>query len=72
MFITLALNFSPKLIHYQFTVKCEGVSTSVRTLVGDTRNFPIDIDLLHDSTLTSFLFTIVLDELMKGIQDEIS
>ena len=39
--------------------------------MGDANNFPIDIGLHQGSTLSPFLFTIVMDELTKGIQDEI-
>ena len=49
----------------------EGVRTRVRTVVGDTDDFPIDIGLHQGSALSPFLFTIVMDELTKGIQDEI-
>jgi len=51
----------------------EGVRTRVRTVVpvGDTDDFPLDIGLHQRSALSPFLFTIVMDELMKGIQDEI-
>ena len=49
----------------------DGVRTRVRTLVGDTKDFSIDNGLHQGSTLNPFLFTIVMDELTKGIQDEI-
>ena len=39
----------------------EGVSTSVRTHDGDTVDFPITIGLLQGSTLSPYLFTLVLD-----------
>ena len=42
------------------------------TVIGDTEDFPIDIGLHQGSALSPFLFTIVMDELAKGIQDEIS
>jgi len=48
-----------------------GVKTGVRTLVGDTDDFPIDIGLHQGSTLSPFLFTIIMDELTRGIQDEV-
>jgi len=47
------------------------VRTRVRTLVGDTDDFLLDIGLHRGSVLSPFLFTTVLDELTKGIQDEI-
>jgi len=49
----------------------DGVRTRVRTLVGDTDDFPIDIELHQGSGLGPFLFTIVMDELTKGIQDKV-
>ena len=44
---------------------CEGVRTKVRTVLGDTANFFIDIGLHQGSALSPFLFTIVMDELTK-------
>ena len=49
----------------------EGVRTIVKTLRGVTNDFPIDIGLHQGSVLSPFLFTIVVDELTKGIRDEI-
>ena len=49
----------------------DGVRNRVRTLVGDMDNFPIEIGLHQGSALSPFLFTIVMDELTRGIQDEI-
>ena len=49
----------------------EGVRTRVRTVIGDTEDFSIDIGLHQGSTLSHFLFTTVMDELTRGIQDEI-
>jgi len=43
----------------------------ILTLVGDTNDFSIDIGLHQGSELSIFLFTIVMDELTRGIQDEI-
>jgi len=43
----------------------------VRTVVGDTDDFFIDIELYQGSMLSPFLFTFVMDELTRGIQDEI-
>ena len=45
----------------------EGVKTSVRTPIGDTEYFSIDIGLHQGSTLSPFLFTIVIDELTRKI-----
>jgi len=47
----------------------EGVSTSVRTHDGDTVDFPITIGLLQGSTLSPYLFTLVLDVLTIHIQE---
>ena len=49
----------------------KGAKTSVRTAVGDTEVFPIDIGLHQGSAISPFLFAIVLDELTKVIQDEV-
>jgi len=49
----------------------EGVKTRVRSLVGDTEYFPIDIGLHQGSALSPFLFAIVMDELTREIQDEV-
>lgn len=46
----------------------EGVSTSVQTNNGDTNDFPIIIDLHQGSTLSSYLFTLILNVLTKHIQ----
>ena len=48
-----------------------GVRTIVRTLVGDMDDFHIDIGHHQWSVLSHFLFTIVMDELTREIQDEI-
>jgi len=48
----------------------DGVRTRARTLVGDKGDFPIDIGLHQWSALSPFLFTIVVDELTRGIQNE--
>ena len=49
----------------------EGVRTRVRTGIGDTEDFSIDIGLHQGSALSPFLFITVMDELTRGIQDEI-
>jgi len=49
----------------------EGVSSRVRTLGVDTKDFPIEIGLHKGSALSPFLFTIVINELTKEIQDEV-
>ena len=50
----------------------EGVRTRIRIVIGDTEDFPIDIGQHQGSALRPFLFTIVMDELTRGIQDEVS
>jgi len=49
----------------------DGVRTRVRTLVRDMDDFPVDIGLHQGSALSPFVFTIIIDELSRGIQDEI-
>lgn len=49
----------------------EDVSTRVRTPVGKTKEFPITIGVHQGSTLSPFLFAIVMDELTRSIQDDI-
>ena len=44
---------------------------SVRTLGGVTNDFHVGMSLHQGSTLSPFLFTLVMDELIKGIQDEV-
>jgi len=48
----------------------EGVRTRVKTVIGDKGDFSIHIGLHQGSTLSPFLFTIVMDELNREIQDE--
>jgi hypothetical protein len=47
----------------------EGASTSVRTQDGATEDFPITIGLHQGSTLSPYLFTLVLDVLTEHIQE---
>nr|ABN08628.1 RNA-directed DNA polymerase (Reverse transcriptase) [Medicago truncatula] len=47
----------------------EGASTCVRTQDGDTVDFPITIGLHQGSTLSPYLFTLVLDVLTEHIQE---
>jgi len=49
----------------------EGVKTSVRSPISYTEYFPIDIGLHKGSAFSPFLFTIVMDELTRDIQDEV-
>jgi len=47
------------------------VRTRARTSVGDMDDFSIDIGLHKGLMLSPFLFTITMDELTRGIQDEL-
>ena len=49
----------------------EGGRTSVRTPGGVTNDFFIGMSLYQGSALSPFLFTLVIDELIRGIQDEL-
>ncbi|KAL6561231.1 hypothetical protein OROMI_016832 [Orobanche minor] len=49
----------------------EGASTSVHTNVGRTEEFPITIGVHQGSALSPFLFAIVMDELTRGIQNDV-
>ena len=50
----------------------EGGRTSIRTPGEVTNDFAVGMGLHQDSTLNPFLFTLVMNELIKGIQDELS
>ncbi|KAL5139739.1 LINE-1 retrotransposable element ORF2 protein [Glycine soja] len=47
----------------------DGVSTSVRTQGGESDDFPITISLHQGSTLSPYLFTLILDVLTEQIQE---
>ncbi|GJY10408.1 ataxia telangiectasia mutated family protein [Tanacetum coccineum] len=49
----------------------EGAKTRVRTLVGDTEFFPVEVGLHQDSAISPYLFALILDEISKGIQEDI-
>ena len=49
----------------------DGVVANVRTCGGITSNCSITIGLHQGSALSPFLFSIVIDELTRAIQDEI-
>jgi hypothetical protein len=46
----------------------DNVVTSVRTSDGDTNGFPINIGLHQGSTLSPYLFTLMMDETTREIQ----
>jgi len=48
------------------------VKTGVRTLGGDIEDFHIEISLHLGLALSLFLATIVMDDLIKGIQNEVT
>ena len=50
----------------------DGVVTNIRTCGGTTSDFSITIGLRQESALSPFLFAIVMDELKRVTQDEIS
>jgi len=43
----------------------------VRAVAKDTKDFHINMSLYQGSSLSPFLFTIILDELTKDIQHEV-
>ncbi|XP_071687583.1 uncharacterized protein [Rutidosis leptorrhynchoides] len=51
--------------------QCCGAKSCVRTPVGNTEVFPIEVDLHQGSVLSPFLFALILDELSQGIQEGI-
>ncbi|XP_071688096.1 uncharacterized protein [Rutidosis leptorrhynchoides] len=50
----------------------EGAKSCVRTPVGNTEVFPIEVGLHQGSALNPFLFALILDELSRAIQECIS
>ncbi|KAM2508308.1 hypothetical protein ACFX1W_030523 [Malus domestica] len=50
---------------------CDGAKTTVRTHEGQTENFPITVGLHQGSSVSSYLFALVMDELTGHIQDDI-
>ena len=47
------------------------VVTSVRTNDGNTDYFPIKIGLYQGSTLSTYLFALIMDEVTRNIQGDI-
>lgn len=52
-------------------VMYERATTSMKTLVGDTKEFPIIMGLLQGSTLRPYLFTLIMDELTNIMQNKV-
>ena len=48
------------------------VVTSVRTSDGDTDDFPISIGLHQGSALSLYRFALIMDEVTRGVQGDIS
>ncbi|GKF45884.1 retrovirus-related pol polyprotein LINE-1, partial [Tanacetum coccineum] len=49
----------------------EGAKTRVRTTVGNTMFFSMEVGLHQGSAISPYLFTLILDELSRGIQESI-
>jgi len=49
----------------------EGAKTCVRTPVGNTEYFPVEVGLHQGSAISPYLFALILDEISRGIQDSI-
>nr|GEU56233.1 hypothetical protein [Tanacetum cinerariifolium] len=49
----------------------EGAKTRVRTTAGNTYFFLLEVGLYQGSIISPYLFTLILDELSKGIQKDI-
>ncbi|GJV57816.1 retrovirus-related pol polyprotein LINE-1 [Tanacetum coccineum] len=49
----------------------EGVKTRVRTTMGSTEFFQVEVGLHQGSAISLYLFTLILDELSRGIQESI-
>ncbi|TQE01891.1 hypothetical protein C1H46_012515 [Malus baccata] len=49
----------------------EGAKTAVRTHEGQTESFPITVGLHKGSSLSPYLFALVMHELTGHIQDDI-
>ncbi|GJY90157.1 retrovirus-related pol polyprotein LINE-1, partial [Tanacetum coccineum] len=49
----------------------DGAKTRVRTSIGNTEFFPLDVGLHQGSAISPYLFALILDELLRGIQEDI-
>ena len=47
------------------------VSTNIHTLVGLTKSFPVKVGLHQGSTLSPFIFTIIIEEISKSIWETV-
>ncbi|GJY38489.1 retrovirus-related pol polyprotein LINE-1 [Tanacetum coccineum] len=56
-----------KVIHDMY----KGARTCVRTPTGNTKYFPVDVDLHQGLAISPYLFALILHELTKGIQESI-
>ena len=50
----------------------EGMVTTIRSPARETNEFPITVWLHEGSTLSLYLFALVMDELTRNIQDDVS
>ncbi|XP_070056514.1 secreted RxLR effector protein 78-like [Nicotiana tomentosiformis] len=50
----------------------DGVKTRVRTVGGDSDHFPVMMGLHQESSLSPFLFALVMDVLTRHVQEEVS
>ena len=50
----------------------DGAITSIKTMIGETSEFPITVGLHQRSALSSYLFSLVMEELIVHIQDDIT
>jgi len=67
---TLVKKRAPIIYNDIITDTYDRVVANVRTCGGITSDFSITIGLHQGSTLSPFLFAIVMDELTRAIQDE--
>ncbi|GKA93347.1 ataxia telangiectasia mutated family protein [Tanacetum coccineum] len=49
----------------------DGVKTRVRTIIGNMKFFPIEVGLHQELIISPYLFALILDELSRGIQEDI-
>ncbi|GKD69888.1 retrovirus-related pol polyprotein LINE-1, partial [Tanacetum coccineum] len=49
----------------------EGVKTRVRTIMGSIKFFQVEVGLHQDSAISLYCFTLIMDELSRGIQESI-